>query len=116
MVIEDFVFIGPGTVTANNPKPLHGALVPTDRRWNDGVHRVADNGPTIRYGAKIGIGACLLPEIEIGREALVAAGAVVTRSVPSFTIVRGVPTREVGQVLAEDRYPDPSGSTPAADQ
>lgn len=104
MVIEDLVFIGPGVVTANNPKPLHNSVVPTDHRWKDDSHRVADSGPVIRFGAKIGIGARLLPEIEIGRETLVAAGAVVTKSLPPFVIAIGVPAKIVGEIPLEDRY------------
>lgn len=47
--------------------------------------------------AFIGPRAIILPGVKIGRGAVVAAGAVVTRSVPEFTIVGGVPAKEIGQ-------------------
>jgi acetyltransferase-like isoleucine patch superfamily enzyme len=104
MIIGNFVFIGPGTVTANNPKPLIGTIKePTTERWNNGERRVADKGPHILDGAKIGISSTLLAEIVIGKDALIGAGSVVTKSVPNFTIVRGVPAREVGVVSIHER-------------
>lgn len=54
-------------------------------------------GPTkICVGASIGAGAVLLPDITIGRFALIAAGAVVTKSVPDHGLVVGVPARLIG--------------------
>jgi acetyltransferase-like isoleucine patch superfamily enzyme len=55
-------------------------------------------GPVIRRGARIGGGAVLLPGIEIGEEAFVGAGAVVTRDVPSRTLVIGSPARYLRDV------------------
>jgi len=49
-------------------------------------------------GASIGANATLLSDIEIGRYALVGAGAVVTRSVPPFAVVTGNPARVRGAV------------------
>ncbi|MCA9639939.1 MAG: N-acetyltransferase [Myxococcales bacterium] len=60
----------------------------------------------IEDGASLGGGATILPGLRIGRNAMVGAGAVVTRSVPSGAIVVGNPARIVG-------YADPSGSTDA---
>jgi acetyltransferase-like isoleucine patch superfamily enzyme len=57
-------------------------------------------GQTIEDGAVIGVGASLLPGIVIGRAAIVAAGAVVTRDVEPETVVMGVPARPVRR---EDR-------------
>jgi acetyltransferase-like isoleucine patch superfamily enzyme len=51
----------------------------------------------------IGAGAIMLPGITVGRGAVVAAGAVVTRSVEPFTVVAGVPARQIGQIPASDR-------------
>jgi len=56
---------------------------------------------TIHDGASIGSGAVILPGIAIGRNAMVAAGAVVTRSVPANAIVVGNPAKIVGYVNAE---------------
>jgi acetyltransferase-like isoleucine patch superfamily enzyme len=50
-------------------------------------------GPTIRRGARIGGGAILCPAVEIGEEAFVGAGAVVTKDVPPRMLVVGNPAR-----------------------
>lgn len=81
--IEDDVFLAPGVMIANDPHPLCA------------VHL---DGPTIRTGARIGINATLLPGVEIGHDALVGAGAVVTKNVPPRAIVVGNPARVIGTV------------------
>jgi acetyltransferase-like isoleucine patch superfamily enzyme len=55
-------------------------------------------GPTIRRGARVGGGAILCPGVEIGEEAFVGAGAVVTRDVPPRTVVVGSPARAIRDV------------------
>ena len=55
-------------------------------------------GPTIRRGARIGGGAILCPAIEIGEEAFVGAGAVVTKDVPPRKVVVGSPARVLRDV------------------
>jgi UDP-2-acetamido-3-amino-2,3-dideoxy-glucuronate N-acetyltransferase len=52
----------------------------------------------VREGASIGARAVVVPACVIGRYALVAAGAVVTRDVPDFALVAGVPARRLGWV------------------
>ncbi|OGY17001.1 MAG: hypothetical protein A2784_04150 [Candidatus Chisholmbacteria bacterium RIFCSPHIGHO2_01_FULL_48_12] len=91
--ISHHVFIGPHVVTANDNK--------LDREGIQ-VHQV--NGPTIKKAARIGANATILPNITIGPDSLVAAGAVVTKNVPGYTIVMGVPARPVGKIPLEDRY------------
>ena len=59
-------------------------------------------GPTIRRGARVGAGAVLCPAVEIGEEAFVGAGAVVTRDVPARMLVVGNPARVVREVPAEE--------------
>ena len=93
MIIEDKVFIATNMVTANGRRPTYLRTMPY----------IKDRGPTIRYGVRIGISVILLPEIEIGREALVASGALVTKDVPPFSIVMGVPAKVVGTVPEEER-------------
>jgi acetyltransferase-like isoleucine patch superfamily enzyme len=93
MIIEDKVFIATNMVTANGRRPTYLRTMPY----------IKDKGPTIRYGARIGISVILLPEIEIGREALVASGALVTKDVPPFSIVMGVPAKVIGSVPDEER-------------
>ena len=55
-------------------------------------------GVTLRRGCRIGGGAVLLPGVEVGEEAFVAAGAVVTRDVPARAVVMGVPASVVREV------------------
>jgi acetyltransferase-like isoleucine patch superfamily enzyme len=55
-------------------------------------------GPTIRRGARVGGGAILCPSVEIGEEAFVGAGAVVTKDVPPRVIVVGNPARVLRDV------------------
>ena len=87
MTVEDYVFIAPGVYTTN------------DNYMGRTLERFRfRKGPTIRHGARVGANTTLLPGIEIGREAFVAAGAVVTRDVPPATLVMGVPARPIRSV------------------
>jgi acetyltransferase-like isoleucine patch superfamily enzyme len=105
LTIEDGVFIGPGATTTNDVLPraiTPDGLLKTDSDW--------DVGPVvIRYGASIGAGAIILPHVTIGRFALVAAGALVTRSVPDHTIVVGAPARPTGFACQCGRRMDDRG-------
>ena len=80
--LEDDVFIAPCVVTTND-----NFMGRTERR-----HGLI-KGPTIRRGARIGGGAILCPAVEIGEEAFVGAGAVVTKDVPPRMLVVGNPAR-----------------------
>lgn len=92
--IEDGVFIGPQVCLANDCYPR--AITP------EGKLKETDDwivGPTlICYGASIGAGSIVLPDVTIGRFAMVAAGAVVTSDVPDHALVVGVPAQIVGYV------------------
>ena len=68
----------------------------TDRR------HALRKGPTIRRGARIGGGAVLCPGIEIGEEAFVGAGAVVTKDVAPRTVVVGSPARRIRDVAPDE--------------
>ena len=59
-------------------------------------------GARLRRACRVGGGAVLLPGVEVGEEAFVAAGAVVTRDVPARTVVMGVPARSLREVPDED--------------
>jgi acetyltransferase-like isoleucine patch superfamily enzyme len=85
--LEDNVFIAPCVVTTND-----NFMGRTERR-----HALV-KGPTIRRGARVGGGAILCPGVEIGEEAFVGAGAVVTKDVPARKIVVGNPARVLRDV------------------
>ena len=69
-LVEDDVFVGPGATTTNDDTMArHGSQMPL-------------RGAVLRRACRIGGGAVLTPGVEIGEEAYVAAGAVVTRDVP----------------------------------
>jgi acetyltransferase-like isoleucine patch superfamily enzyme len=85
-VIEDHVFIAPGTVLANDFHPG------CDRS------RECMRGPVIRRGARIGVNVTILPYVEIGEGALIAAGSVVTKDVPPEAVVTGNPGRATKSV------------------
>ena len=89
--LEDNVFIAPCVVTTND-----NFMGRTERR-----HELVA-GPTIRRGARVGGGAILCPGVEIGEEAFVGAGAVVTKDVPPRTIVVGNPARVLREVSADE--------------
>jgi acetyltransferase-like isoleucine patch superfamily enzyme len=89
--VEDEVFIAPGVQTTND-----NFMGRTERR-----HEVM-RGPTIRRGARVGGAAVLLPGVEIGVDAFVGAGAVVTRDVPARKVVVGNPARILRDVPEEE--------------
>ena len=64
--------------------------------------RDALRGATLRRACRVGGGAVLTPGVEVGEEAFVAAGAVVTRDVPPRAVVMGVPARVLREVGDDD--------------
>ena len=90
-LLEDDVFIAPCVVTTND-----NFMGRTERR-HDQI-----KGPTIRRGARIGGGAIICPAVEVGEEAFVGAGAVVTKDVPARMLVVGNPARVLRAVNEDE--------------
>ena len=89
--VEEDVFIAPCVVTTND-----NFMGRTEQRHEQ------IKGPTIRRGARVGGAAVLLPAVEIGEEAFVGAGAVVTRDVPARKLVVGSPARVLRDVPEDE--------------
>ncbi len=88
--IEDDVFVGPGATTTNDDTMArHGEETPL-------------RGAKLRRACRVGGGTVLTPGVEIGEEAFIAAGAVVTRDVPARAVAMGVPARVVREVGEQD--------------
>jgi UDP-2-acetamido-3-amino-2,3-dideoxy-glucuronate N-acetyltransferase len=85
IVVEDDVFLGPSSVLTNVTNPRSQV----NRR---GLYERT----IIRRGATIGANATIVCGVTVGRYAFVAAGAVVTRDVPDYALVRGNPARQTG--------------------
>ena len=89
--LEEHVFIAPCVVTTND-----NWMGRTEKRFGN------IKGPTIRRGARVGGGAILCPGIEIGEDAFVGAGAVVTKDVPPRVVVVGSPARVLRDVPEDE--------------
>ncbi|MEZ5079110.1 MAG: DapH/DapD/GlmU-related protein [Thermoleophilia bacterium] len=89
--LEDHVFVAPCVTTTND-----NFMGRTEARHEQIL------GAIIRRGARVGGGVVILPGIEIGEEAFVAAGALVTKDVPAFTLVAGLPAKAWREVPKEE--------------
>jgi acetyltransferase-like isoleucine patch superfamily enzyme len=89
-VVEDDVFLGPGVSTTN------------DDTMSRHAKDYALRGATFRRACRVGGSAVLVPGVEVGEEAFVAAGSVVTRDVPPRAFVMGVPARQVREVRDDE--------------
>jgi UDP-2-acetamido-3-amino-2,3-dideoxy-glucuronate N-acetyltransferase len=84
-VIEDDVFLGPSCVLTNISNPR-----------SEVVRRSIYETTSIKRGATIGANATIVCGVTLGRFAFVAAGAVVTKSIPDYALVKGNPARQAG--------------------
>jgi len=92
--LEDEVFIGPAVILTND-------LFPRSTDAAGKLKRPVDweaLGVRVRRGASVGARAVVLPGVVVGSWALVAAAAVVTKNVPDYALVAGVPARRIGWV------------------
>ena len=89
-IVEDDVFVGPCAMTTNDNTMAR-------RHQGDELR-----GARLRRACRIGGGAIITPGIEVGEEAYIAAGSVVTNDVPPRGVVIGVPGRVVRTVEDED--------------
>ena len=98
-ILEDDVFLGPSCVLTNVTNPRSQVV----------RHSLYER-TLIRRGASIGANATIVCGIEIGRYAFIAAGAVVTRNVPDYALMMGVPARPRGWMSRHGhRLPQPDG-------
>jgi acetyltransferase-like isoleucine patch superfamily enzyme len=94
VILEDEVFIGHGVMFTNDIYPRstnEDGSLKTDADWDVVETRV-------KRCASIGSNATILAGVTVGEKAIVGAGAVVTRDVPDYAIVVGVPARVIGDV------------------
>jgi acetyltransferase-like isoleucine patch superfamily enzyme len=98
VTIEDNVFIGHGVMFVNDmyPRATAGDALQTEQDWK--VEKTL-----VKKGASIGTGVTVLANVTIGEDAIVGAGAVVTRDVPPRTIVAGNPARVLRIVSPNQR-------------
>ena len=106
-VLEDGVFVGPAVVFTNDHYPRSVAPDGTLKRGDDWEAV----GVTCREGSSIGARAVCVAPVTVGRWAMVAAGSVVTKDVPDFALVAGVPARRLRWV-GRAGVPLEAGATP----
>ena len=94
VTLEDGVFVGHGVMFTND---LHPRAVNADGSLQTDTDWVLVT-TLVKRRASIGSNATILAGITIGEGSLIGAGAVVTRNVPDYAIVAGVPAKVVGQV------------------
>ncbi|WP_042416140.1 acyltransferase [Streptacidiphilus anmyonensis] len=92
--LGDGVFVGPAVVLTNDHYPR--SVDPEGKLKRGGDWEPV--GVTVAEGASLGARSVCVAPVRVGRWALVAAGAVVTRDVPDFALVAGVPARRIGWV------------------
>ncbi len=93
-ILEDDVWMGPGVTITNVMHPP----CPVFKERGHEMELSCVKGPTIRKGAIIGASVVLLPGIEIGEGAFVAAGSVVLKDVKPETVVSGVPAKKIEKI------------------
>ena len=90
-IIEDYVFIGPGVIMTNTKKIAF-------RRDYDDISQA----PYIEYGARIGGGVTLCPNVRIGKNAVIGAGSVVVKNATPGYLYVGCPAKLIRKVAKEE--------------
>jgi acetyltransferase-like isoleucine patch superfamily enzyme len=100
VTIEDDVFVGHNVAFINDsyPRATAGGQLQTETDWT--VEKTL-----VKKGASIGSGATILSKITIGENAIVGAGAVVTKDIPPSTIVAGNPARILRKIDSQPSAP-----------
>ena len=104
--IEDYALFGPGVtiITGDHRKDIIGKhiieLTDADKTSED------DQDVVIGKGAWIGAGAIILKGVHIGADAIVAAGSVVTKDIPPYSLAVGNPCRVIRKITEKDHMPD----------
>jgi hypothetical protein len=98
VTIHDDVFIGPRATFTNDRYPRSPRMAEAAGRYSSRDNWLSRT--LVGKGAAIGAAAVICPGIELGPYCVIAAGAVVTKSVAPFSIVRGNPARPTGFVCS----------------
>lgn len=89
VILEDYVFCGPSMVFTNVKKPRSAFPCESTAEYSKTL---------VKYGASIGANATIVCGTTIGKWAFIAAGSVVTKDVPDYALVAGVPAKIIGWV------------------
>jgi acetyltransferase-like isoleucine patch superfamily enzyme len=96
VTIEDDVFVGPRVTFTNDVHPRSPRMTLAKERYSDRKNWLVRT--LVRQGCSIGAGAVICPGVTLGKYSMVGAGAVVTKDVPPFAMVVGVPAHPVRDV------------------